>query len=288
MYSPIFVTPQREKTRAFTLIELLVVVAIIAILAAILFPVFGRARENARRTSCQSNLKQIGLGLMQYTQDYDERMPRAYFGGGERRTIMDATHNRRSWNDVIFPYVKSEQVFACPSAPAPPSGSNRDLQRYRNPEMPGYSLGLHQYNAGSYAVNAAFHTDTTKNSPVQWPDNGKQDVSIAQIAQTATTIFAGDGGNWDTTALGWITTRHLAYSWNGPNSGVPAVNKTLASYPVGYNTNMGTSWSAIPARHLETVNMLFCDGHVKAMKLEAVLERNTTDLASRYFSIEDD
>src|SRR5690606_6779733 len=64
--------------RGFTLIELLVVIAIIAILAAILFPVFARARENARRASCQSNLKQIGLGLMQYTQDYDERLPAGF------------------------------------------------------------------------------------------------------------------------------------------------------------------------------------------------------------------
>jgi prepilin-type N-terminal cleavage/methylation domain-containing protein len=65
-----------NKQKAFTLVELLVVIAIIAILAAILFPVFARARESARRASCQSNLKQIGLGVMRYTQDYDERMPR--------------------------------------------------------------------------------------------------------------------------------------------------------------------------------------------------------------------
>ena len=65
--------------RGFTLIELLVVIAIIAILAAILFPVFARARENARRTSCVSNVKQFSLALMQYTQDYDERYPRSYF-----------------------------------------------------------------------------------------------------------------------------------------------------------------------------------------------------------------
>ena len=66
-----------NKRSAFTLIELLVVIAIIAILAAILFPVFARARENARRTSCLSNLKQIGLGVLQYTQDYDEKLPDA-------------------------------------------------------------------------------------------------------------------------------------------------------------------------------------------------------------------
>jgi prepilin-type N-terminal cleavage/methylation domain-containing protein len=63
------------RQRGFTLIELLVVIGIISVLAAILFPVFGRARENARRSSCKSNLKQIGLGIMQYTQDYDEMMP---------------------------------------------------------------------------------------------------------------------------------------------------------------------------------------------------------------------
>lgn len=68
---------KKQNRTAFTLIELLVVISIIAVLAAILFPVFARARENARRASCMSNLKQIGLGFMMYTQDYDEMMPPA-------------------------------------------------------------------------------------------------------------------------------------------------------------------------------------------------------------------
>ncbi len=102
-------TPQtkkfQQKISAFTLIELLVVIAIIAILAAILFPVFARARENARRASCQSNLKQIGLGILQYSQDYDEQVVPAYALG---------TPNVH-WRTLIYPYVKSTQLFACPS-----------------------------------------------------------------------------------------------------------------------------------------------------------------------------
>src|SRR5687768_8386582 len=91
--------------QGFTLIELLVVIAIIAILAAILFPVFARARENGRRASCQSNMKQLGLGFAQYTQDYDERYPCGLepvrgIGGG--------------WGGQIFPYIKSVQVYKCP------------------------------------------------------------------------------------------------------------------------------------------------------------------------------
>ena len=91
---------------AFTLIELLVVIAIIAILAAILFPVFARARENARRSSCQSNEKQIGLGVMQYLQDYDEKYP-----------VQDETATPPLlWFAPVMPYIKSRQVFRCPSA----------------------------------------------------------------------------------------------------------------------------------------------------------------------------
>jgi len=96
-----------RKCSAFTLIELLVVIAIIAILAAILFPVFARARENARRSSCQSNLKQIGLGILQYAQDYDETYPTSIYPG--------SGINQVTWDVVLQPYLKSSQILVCPS-----------------------------------------------------------------------------------------------------------------------------------------------------------------------------
>jgi prepilin-type N-terminal cleavage/methylation domain-containing protein/prepilin-type processing-associated H-X9-DG protein len=93
--------------KGFTLIELLVVIAIIAILAAILFPVFATAREKARQTSCASNEKQIGLGIMQYVQDNDEVWPAVY------RQYVSSTGTM--WPVAIYPYVKSTGVFVCPS-----------------------------------------------------------------------------------------------------------------------------------------------------------------------------
>ena len=93
--------------RGFTLIELLVVIAIIAILAAILFPVFARAREKARQTSCLSNVKQLTLGFMMYAQDYDEYIRSAYLPGPDSHYW--------SWMFGIEPYVKNDHVYACPS-----------------------------------------------------------------------------------------------------------------------------------------------------------------------------
>lgn len=93
------------RRRGFTLIELLVVIAIIAILAAILFPVFAKAREKARQSTCQSNLKQLSLGVLQYIQDYDERTPTGDCDGG-RGT---------NWDLVVQPYLKNQQIYQCPS-----------------------------------------------------------------------------------------------------------------------------------------------------------------------------
>ena len=94
--------------RGFTLIELLVVIAIIAILAAILFPVFARARERARQTSCASNLKQITLAVMMYVQDYDERMPMAV--AGVPPTIF-------MFSELLNPYIMNDHIWDCPSLP---------------------------------------------------------------------------------------------------------------------------------------------------------------------------
>lgn len=119
-----------SQHRGFTLIELLVVIAIIAILAAILFPVFARARENARRTSCISNLKQMGLATMQYTQDYDESLPVALYSVPNGFNYPDGKEWQPDilyWPQMIYPYHKSTQVFFCPSSPDPTRTDPRRL-----------------------------------------------------------------------------------------------------------------------------------------------------------------
>lgn len=101
-----------KRNAGFTLIELLVVIAIIAILAAILFPVFAKAREKARQTACTSNMKSLGTAIMMYSQDYDEMYPFAYLD----RTYAGEAFSH--WFVNLQPYIKNEEVYLCPSAPS--------------------------------------------------------------------------------------------------------------------------------------------------------------------------
>ena len=157
-----------RTNRAFTLIELLVVIAIIGILAAILFPVFGRARENARRSSCSSNQKQIGLGILQYKQDYDERFPLVYYNGGwipSNRYVYTA----------IFPYVKSGQIFSCPSNTSDGLPFSTDAANLAT----NNSSPKSEYATNSYINNAGTSTNP---SP----------LSDAAIPEPSTTIMMVD------------------------------------------------------------------------------------------------
>ncbi len=128
-----------QRRQGFTLIELLVVIAIIAILAAILFPVFARARENARKSNCQSNLKQLGTGFAMYVQDYDEKWPSMWRDEGSiyhlppQQPAANTTHYFTA-AEAIYPYVKNTGVFLCPSAQTPiPIGYNAFPTAYNYP-----------------------------------------------------------------------------------------------------------------------------------------------------------
>jgi prepilin-type N-terminal cleavage/methylation domain-containing protein/prepilin-type processing-associated H-X9-DG protein len=235
--SHIFSAARRQRRRAFTLIELLVVIAIIAILAAILFPVFARARENARRASCQSNLKQIGLGIMQYTQDYDERLPMRQYNNSDYGVA-------NSWRRVMQPYVKSSQLFSCPSNTS--NTNNADDSTDARITALGGTANEPRFKV-SYTANGT-RVNIGGESPIEW-GTGSALAAIPSVAQTVLVSESREGAT--------------EFLFNG------AVDRYLTSGPAF-------------AGHLGTVNFLFVDGHVKALKPSA------TGTPVNMWSIEED
>lgn len=252
--------PNRRKLSAFTLIELLVVISIIAILAAILFPIFARARENGRRAACQSNLKQIGLGLLQYSQDYDEVMIADWYGanGNTESDPASVAGGRYKWMDASYPYIKSEQVFVCPSDSA-------DTLHNAKYVYYGNLTAASNKDYGSYVINHGYGANTANRTPaVSHPlrvGELHQFVKQSQAVQPSETVWVVDGVS------------DFYFDINDAATIITSVDPHRLQNA--------------EERHLSTANILFVDGHVKAVKLDYLAQKNS-DGVFKHFTMEED
>ncbi|MBQ0105713.1 MAG: DUF1559 domain-containing protein [Armatimonadetes bacterium] len=227
-----------EIKKGFTLIELLVVIANIAILAAILFPVFAQAREKARSSSCLSNVKQMGTALQLYVDDYDETLPMPYlYFIDHAAAVNDATYKNYpvgqftgilddlylgdmrfyTWMDALFPYVKNINMYKCPSVK----------------------------NKAGYGYNAQF--GNAWGSKAAWPTN-PPGTALATINNTSKKVLLADTIN-----MGGWTSFYVdpLYMWVTQSN---------------CQANIGRAPDIVARRHNDGSNYCFCDGHAKFFK----------------------
>ncbi|MBC7804713.1 MAG: DUF1559 domain-containing protein [Akkermansiaceae bacterium] len=259
---------------AFTLIELLVVIAIIAILAAILFPVFAQAREKARQTSCLSNIKQLGLSVVMYTQDYDETFPvHAYWEGNWNTAEGKSAY----WQGRVLPYIKNLDVFRCPS--------DADASK-------GTADGSDAGARVSYAFNSVFGTDQVQGemrgiimATPAWNLGSAPGQTVSAVRRPAESIMLGEQHTGDVAS-------NVSRWWWGESSNSTPVNSMIfqtlldaqfENVPPLFGGMPGPNgardettpdskkfgWGkngAISAKHSGFSNFIFADGHAKAMK----------------------
>ncbi|MBC7808083.1 MAG: DUF1559 domain-containing protein [Akkermansiaceae bacterium] len=247
-------TPRPRLTPGFTLIELLVVIAIIAILAAILFPVFAQAREKARAVSCLSNVKQMGLACMQYSQDYDEQVPNGvnwYYPGGN------------GWAGQTYPYYKSAKVLGCPNDETFTEGHSSYAYNSNNTAPTGAtvdSYSLAKYNAPAKTIllfEVEGNTDPGYNWSVTRPETDPS--SDAYVAPAGNAGFSPAG--WGLSGAGNALTVNGVGAFSAPLSLKMATgyfrNTPVADYP---------RFLKPTGRHTDGSNYLLADGHAKWFK----------------------
>jgi len=252
------------RRRGFTLIELLVGIAIIAILAAILFPVFAQAREKARAASCLSNQKQCGLAMIMYVQDYDEDFAPPWNMNQGAAPQCNGWFDYygpaqwRSWVSLIQPYVKNLQMFHCPSAGnAPPIWAGIFYNERNISLWP--DMGLNYQYLSTALVDAG-----SGGFPDWCNRTGKSQAQINSVAATILFVDSGESYGPNGGVISMVT--DPPDGWTSPN--------TLGWGGWGFDGTLGPHGNN-KMRHSEGANVTMVDGHVKHMSTNQIAQGST-------------